>query len=171
MFSREEKPSPFPEKTTRKFSISPRSKCRYFSIICSCTANGKMGENQIWDGSTMQPTTQYAHTALMQFRKCDFTAAGNLVSNPFGKDGYQPGFHKIYVSCLLGQYQGPSRAPSFPVARSFSQWEEARPFVGSQWSCYPPWEPSTFSRGIKSYCVHFCRILSISVRLVWLPSG
>lgn len=53
------------KKKNKKVSIFPRSKCRYFSIMCSCTENGKMGENQIWE-LHYAPTSQYAHCTLQK---------------------------------------------------------------------------------------------------------
>ena len=105
------------------------------------------------------------HTALMQFRKCDFAATRNLVSNTFRKDDYQPVPLKSTV--LAGSW-----AASGPEFSGYSQFLT----VGEgQTLCWHTMvllathtENHQHSTEVSHHCVHFCRILSISVRLVLL---
>ena len=145
--------------------------------MCSCTENGKMGENQIWD-LQYAPTTQYAHCTGALFRKCDFTATGNLVSDPFRKDYYQLGILKVGFSLMYfppkgqlflpswaGQYQGLSSLPSFPVAGSFSQREPHHSLcvVHNGLATHMP-EPSTDSE-VLHRSIHFCQTVPFFNRL------
>ena len=41
------------------FSIVPRSKRRYFSTVCACTKNMKIGTNQVWHINNEQTSHQY----------------------------------------------------------------------------------------------------------------
>ena len=133
---------------------------------------------------------------------CALHSSESVISQPleilfpvlFRKDQHLPVFlevavvdvfaiKKVYVSCLPGQqHQGLSRAPSFPVTRSFSQWELAHLLLAHNGLAnhtenhqqtqryYSIASTSVGSSPFLSDFVLSCQIVSVFVRLCLLLS-